>query len=266
MTMLWQDLHTHTVHSDGTSDIRLMIQTAGVYGLNTIAITDHCSDRYSFDAERLQQECAAARKEAACHVIAGVEAVVLDIDGHLSIADEMIPHLELVLGELNRKTKGCFESGHPEQRAENIIRAMVNACRRNPCLRILAHPLNVAAPAGVDLALFTEDLLDELALACRQNQVAFELMSDQWWWFRNQPLDKVTEEYARIVSYIAGKGVELTLGSDAHSHQGVGNFIWAMRVMELADIDESRIAYIVPPNPTPGVAIAGAKEANSHEH
>ena len=213
-----------------------MIQTAGVYGAqHNCYYRSLQGDRYSFDAERLQQECAAARKEAACHVIAGVEAVVLDIDGHLSIADEMIPHLELVLGELNRKTKGCFESGHPEQRAENIIRAMVNACRRNPCLRILAHPLNVAAPAGVDLALFTEDLLDELALACRQNQVAFELMSDQWWWFRNQPLDKVTEEYARIVSYIAGKVLRAHLGSDAHSHQGVGNFIWAMRVMELAD-------------------------------
>ena len=51
--MRMQDLHTHTTYSDGKSDFRLMVQTAGVYGLDTIAITDHCSSAFPFDAKRM---------------------------------------------------------------------------------------------------------------------------------------------------------------------------------------------------------------------
>jgi histidinol phosphatase-like PHP family hydrolase len=249
--MRLQDLHTHTDYSDGKSDVRLMAQTAGLYGLDTIAITDHCSEQFPFAAPRIAHDCEEARQWAACHVMAGVEAVATDIDGRLSVTGEMLPYLDIVLCEMNRNTKGCFETENTDARAENIIRTLVNACRRNLRIRVLAHPLNVAAITGVDLDQFTEPLLNELAKACRETNVAFEIMSDLWWWFRTQPLDAVMEKYARIVGTMAAKGVEITLSSDAHSHQGVGNFIWARQVMAKAGITDDRIAYIEPPKETP---------------
>lgn len=252
--MRLQDLHTHTRHSDGQSNTELMVQTAGIYGLDTIAITDHCSDRFPFDARRIARECEEMRAWASCHVMAGVEAVITDREGRLAVTDEMLPHLDIVLCEMNRSTKDCFETESTAARAENIIQTLANACRRNPCIRVLAHPLNVAGVTGVGLDLFTEPLLDELARACRETNVAFEIMSDQWWWFRTQPIDAVTEQYARIVRFMAERGVELTLGSDAHSHQGVANFFWARRVMALAGVDQSQIAYVDPPKPTLGLA------------
>lgn len=244
--MRLQDLHTHTNYSDGKNDVALMVLAADVYGLDTIAITDHCSERFEFNISGLVRDCEAAREWARCHVLVGAEAAILDIEGRISIADDIASCLDIVLCELSRNAKGCLVSEDADERAENIIKAMVNACRRNPCIQVLAHPLNVAGVANVDLDRFREPLLDELAKACLETSVAFELMSDQWWWFRHQSIDAVTEKYARIVSYMASKGVEFTLGSDAHSHQGVGNFIWARKVLALAGVGEDQIAYIEP--------------------
>ncbi|MGI6611736.1 MAG: PHP domain-containing protein [Limnochordia bacterium] len=242
--MRLQDLHTHSSYSDGKNDVGLMVLAADVYGLDTIAITDHYSDRYAFNITDLVRDCEAAREWANCDVMVGVEAVITSIAGHVSVTDEVLPHLDLVLCELGPQVVEPVMTLPVERRAESLTRAMVNACRRNPCIRILAHPLNMAAIAGVDLNQFSEPLLDELATTCIETGVAFEVMSDQWWWFRHQPIDAVTGKYARIVSYMASKGVEFTLGSDAHSHQGVGNFTWARRVLSLTEVSEEQIAYI----------------------
>ena len=45
----------------------------------------------------------------------------------------------------------------------------------------------------------------------------------------------------------------MKVGSNTHSHQGVGNFIWARRLPVLAGVGEDRLAYIDPPKKAPGL-------------
>lgn len=60
------DLHIHTVHSDGTSTVKEIVEVAHLQGLKAISITDHdCTDAYP-----LAQELGA---EVGIEVIPGVE-------------------------------------------------------------------------------------------------------------------------------------------------------------------------------------------------
>ena len=97
-----QDLHTHTTYSDGKSDVKLMIQAANVYGLDTIALTDHCSEQFPFDAGRIARDCDEVRQWARCHVMAGVEAVITDVEGRLTVTEETASILDIVLCEVDR--------------------------------------------------------------------------------------------------------------------------------------------------------------------
>ena len=52
----WGDLHTHSVHSDGVSDVRTLLQSAQRKGLDFIALTDHNTVSGLEDVRRLTDQ------------------------------------------------------------------------------------------------------------------------------------------------------------------------------------------------------------------
>jgi histidinol phosphatase-like PHP family hydrolase len=66
-------------------------------------------------------------------------------------------------------------------------------------------------------------------------------MNDMPWWFPEVSVAAVTDGYAAIVATAVAAGCRLTLGSDAHFHQGIGQHAWSLRVLEVAGVPEDRL-------------------------
>lgn len=235
------DLHTHTTHSDGRNGLELNVQGAEAVGLATVATTDHYNARMRWPIDAVLAEVQEVRRTANVELLSGAELHVLDVEGTLSMEPEDRAKFDVILVEMYHGTEGIFD-GSGRLVFENLARCVDNFCRRNEYVDVFAHPFNVLGPKGIDLDAFPEEILRQIAASLRETGVAFEIMSDQWFWFRRSvPIARLTEQYLRIVRIMNDEGVLFSFGSDAHSHQGVGNVAWSKRLAARAGIAPERI-------------------------
>ncbi len=232
------DMHLHTVFSDGRDPADLMMWTAAMLGLEVIAITDHLSGRAFPSGQGLDEYFGSIEKAAEAYpgltVLKGVEGTVLDADGTVSVPDDLLERFDVVLVDVGWKTRGIARDP-PKDRArllENVRRICCSLCE-NPFVDIAAHPFNLGRLVeGFSLDWLEEALLQEIACAFRETGTAFEVMSDIWWWFPAVGEAEMTAGYSRILRVFHEACVRFTLGSDAHSHQGVGNLAYARKLLE----------------------------------
>ncbi len=130
------DLHTHTNWSDGTENVRKMVEGARGRGYHYIAITDHSpslkiAGGLTLDELKRQQEDISRLKEESKDIIifTGMEVDILK-DGDLDLPDSIMEELDLVVASVHT---GFQQPG--EKLTQRICRAM-----ENPHVRILAHP------------------------------------------------------------------------------------------------------------------------------
>ncbi|HKJ59169.1 MAG TPA: PHP domain-containing protein, partial [Halobacteriales archaeon] len=98
------DLHVHTTWSDGHNSIEEMVAGATAFGHDYVAISDHARgpgvvSGMGLDDDDLLTQVDAVREVAAdaeIEVFAGVEANV-DVDGDVSVADEVLSELDFVI-------------------------------------------------------------------------------------------------------------------------------------------------------------------------
>ena len=83
--------------------------------------------------------------------------------------------------------------------------------------------------------------LEKVAGAFVKGNKVFEIMNLMAWWFPDVPIEKFTKDYVNLVKIFAREGLRFSLGSDAHSDCGVGNLVWAMRVVKEANIKNQLI-------------------------
>jgi histidinol phosphatase-like PHP family hydrolase len=108
---------------------------------------------------------------------------------------------------------------------------------------VIAHPFNfgrhtkvVVSPAEMPF-----DCLLRIADAFVSQNTAFEVMNNAWWWHPSMNPRDFTDEYIRIVKFIAERGANFTVGSDAHSIGGVGNLNWSRHVLAEAEVPPEQI-------------------------
>lgn len=101
--MIKADLHTHTHFSDGKSTIEENVLAAREKGLETVAITDHGPGHLGFGIKRHQLKEMRAivdilnKKYDDIHILLGLEANILNVDGDLDIDDELLQYMDIVI-------------------------------------------------------------------------------------------------------------------------------------------------------------------------
>jgi len=130
------DCHTHTEWSDSTGTIEELAKIAKQMGYQYLVITDHASPLgilHGLDEKRLLKQMAEIdkinKRVSGIRILKGVE-VDITRDGSLTIKDEVLAKLDLVLGAVHSGFKLT-----KQDMTERLIKAM-----KNPHLDVIAHP------------------------------------------------------------------------------------------------------------------------------
>lgn len=193
------DLHTHSVWSDGATDIRTLAEAARDQGFAYLAITDHSQSLGMVQGltpervreQRVEIEAAQRALGSSIRILQGAEVEIL-ADGSLDFPDSVLARLDLVVASLHtslRQPRG--------QVTERVLRAVAN-----PHVDILGHPtgrlLGKRDPADLDL--------EAVIRSAAEHQVAMEINANP------ERLD-LNDGHARAA---LGFGCLLAIGSDAH--------------------------------------------------
>ena len=199
------DLQMHSTWSDGANSISELAEAAAAKGLEYILITDH-SHSLGVAGGLTREELHDQQKEIRAvndkmgdriRVLSGVETEI-KADGSLDYPDESLAALDLVLASLHTGLR----TGR-EKTTERMLAAI-----RNPHVDIIAHPTGrlIGQREGADLDL------EAVFRAAAETDTALEINAD----YRRLDLSDVHAQRAVEL------GVKLSIGSDAHSAEGVG--------------------------------------------
>ena len=153
-------------------------------------------------------------------VFKGIEANALDREGAIDAPFDVARHLDLVLLGLHPYT--TYPGGDAKENAAALCRAI----ERNPYVDILVHPYNPAFPT---------DLARVLSLAAEQG-IAVEINESVMSGGRRSE-----EDVAERVRLCAREGVAVSLGSDAHWADEVGEDESIRRVLDMAAGESLRV-------------------------
>ncbi|MGW6412886.1 PHP domain-containing protein [Streptomyces vinaceus] len=235
-SVLRTDLHTHTDFSDGHDPLERVVAAAESAGLDTLVLTDHVRS----DTTYLPQYTAAVRAARATTrvtLVCGVEAKIMNTDGHLDLPDDLtgVEHIALA----DHRFPLPDGPAHPEEirsllnagtlTSAAVLRMLVAATTRAveavPGRRTahLAHLFSILPKCGLAEDAVDAGLIAPLARACRQRGVAVELNEK---WRCPSP---------RTAALLAHAGVRLGAGSDAHRAEAVGAFGWVTGALASAE-------------------------------
>lgn len=230
------DAHVHTTNSDGHNPLASCVRAAEAVGLSCVAITDH----YWGGEPLAEWVKAIAQADAASPVtvVPGVEAVISDASGRVSIDREQGQLVRWVLADFGARTEGI--GINPPATIEgflhNVETAMCGAAR-NPVVDAIAHPFNLGRfPARANPEDLPRDLLVRVADTMAANGCSYEIMNQAFWWHPDLSVVEYVAQIVPVLHVFADAGVNFVVGSDAHSCGAVGNLGFCKRLMDAAGL------------------------------
>ena len=210
------DFHSHTTYSDGEAGIEAMARAAKALGYEFLAITDHSPGlgiTHGLDLAKLarqRQEIAALRLVLApFEILHGIELEIRS-SAELDFPDDILAWFDIVTASLHVATR---------QESRRITARLLRALA-HPLVRILNHPsgrlLGTRPPYAFDL--------DQVIEAARQHGKALEINGS----YLRLDLPDLSARRA------GDQGVVFSLGSDAHSIEGLGAMRLAVAVARRA--------------------------------
>ncbi len=214
------DLHVHTHYSDGTLTIKELAELAREIGYEYICVCDHSqSVRYAngLSPERLIQQTeeidSLNKKLKDLKILKGTEVDILQ-DGQLDFPNELLQKLDFVVAAIH--------SGFKKNVTERILRAM-----ENPHVTVIAHPSGrlISRREGYEVDL--EKVLE----GAQKMGKALEL---------NTYYDRLdlNEFYLKKAK---DRGIKISMGTDAHSAQGLGMMQFGIGIARRAWLEKSDI-------------------------
>ncbi|OHB30392.1 MAG: phosphatase [Desulfuromonadaceae bacterium GWC2_58_13] len=210
------DLHVHTIASGHAySTISEIAQEATRKGLKAVGMTDHGPGLpggphpYHFAALRFVPEYLHGVR-----VLRGIEANILGI-GQLDLDEGLLDRLDLVMAGFHE------ECGFDNRGRDENTRAVLSMMD-HPKVKVIAHPGNPNFP------------LDYLAVVRKgvATATALEINNSSFYISRKGSAGNCQE----IIRLCAELGAPVTVGSDAHIAQGVGEFDDALRKLTEAGV------------------------------
>jgi putative hydrolase len=221
------DLHVHSEYSHGKGSIQEIIKAGIARHLDFLAITEHVRSQSPW-FETFLSDIQTSRKGQAINVFSGIESKVLDFNGKLDATEKMIQTAELVVASVHRipsvhNMNGELTLEKINQNKAHITDLYLQALggiASNPKIDIVGHPFHLLKAIGVERV--TRDRKIEIAKLFSTSKKAVEVNSC----YRVPDL-----EFLKIC---LKEGVKISIGSDAHRIEDVGNVKWSTRLLEKA--------------------------------
>lgn len=244
MESLPHDAHTHTTFSDGRNTAEENVRAAEACGLKCVALTDHLLPETNH--ESLAEWVATAERldaQSPISVVPGVEGTILDTEGTVSVEPRDAEAVKLVLVDFSGRSRGVGldPPASLNRYADNVLAAVANAAQ-NPVVDAIAHPFNLGRfSALVTPEQLSRDGLRRVAGVMCDNNVAFEIMNQAYWWYPQMRVEEFTRDFVGVLRIFAREGVKFIVGSDAHSAGAVGNLRYCRHLMRTAGIELSQL-------------------------
>lgn len=198
------DSHTHTIASGHAyHTVYEMAHAASENGLQLLGLTEHamtmpgtCHEYYFMNLRILP------RKMCGIEVMFGVEANIIDYEGHLDMNQELLSKMDVVIASLHTP---CLKPGTREENTRAYLKAM-----ENPYVNIIGHPDDSRYPVDYEA----------LVLGAKEHHVLLELNNNSL-----NPLGARVNPLpndALMLSLCMKHEVPIIMNSDAHSAFDVG--------------------------------------------
>lgn len=177
------DLHIHTTYSDGRNSLADTVLCGEAFGLESMAIADHYFEgENAWFNDYLQATSRYKGALGKTMLYVGVEGVILDEMGRISVPQDIAEKLDFVIVDLGQKSQLFAGSG--KDMIEKVCRAYRAVCEI-PYVQGIAHPFNVGRLSGNRLRVrdFAKDQLRSVARDMAIHRVSFEIMNQMVWWF-----------------------------------------------------------------------------------
>ncbi len=202
------DLHSHSLWSDGTTDLATMARTAERLGHDYLVASDHSPSlriANGLSTERLEQQLTelAELNEGfdTFRMLSGIEVDILE-DGSLDQTDEVFKRLDVVVASVHSKLR---------MPSAQMTGRMIVAIR-NPHMNVLGHCTGRLVQGGRGTR--PQSTFDAAAVfaACAENDVAVEINSRPE---RQDPPDE-------LITLAIDAGCLFSIDSDAHAPGQLG--------------------------------------------
>ena len=213
------DLHTHTVSSGhGSHDtVTDLVREAKKRGLKVIGISDHGpATPGSAVCSYFRNISLAQRRRFDIEVLYGVELNILDKKGHVDLEEDILEGLDYAFISMHNQT---YRAGSPEDNTEAYISAM-----NHKKVRFLGHPEDGNFPVNYERLLRT----------ARDKGVYPELNNASLGHDCNYRRDAYTNS-KQILDICKRLELPVLLSSDSHGIAGIGNFQYALKLIEDMD-------------------------------
>ena len=220
------DTHTHSLASGHAySTIQEMAATASEKGLALLGISEHgpamegtCNEIYYRNLKVIPDTIHGVE------VLFGTEANIIDFDGNVDISTRSFDCLDYGIASMHIN---CITPGSKEENTRACLCAM-----ENPYINILGHPddsrFELDYPEIVRYAKETSTLLE----------VNNSSLSPETFRYNTR------NNYYEMLTLCAKHQVPIIVNSDAHISYDVGNFTYAMEVLEELHFPEELIANV----------------------
>lgn len=228
------DLHIHTLFSDGHYSIKEAIKAAQVKRLKVIAITDHYSEFKDLPQRMSKTDlCRYLVALDGVPAFKGLEVEILE-DGTVSMSSKLKRAFNFIIGGLHilhgiRFWGDSTPVLDPKRFVEGIRVALITAMESR-LLDVLAHITWLPESIRPDMYnLMNQDWIRSVVAAASDYEVAIEV-SGRWL----VPNAVFVEECLR-------QGVKLSLGSDSHRIQQIGNVGYGVRLFKKLHVSKEML-------------------------
>lgn len=220
------DTHTHTLASGHAySTIQEMAVAASEKGLALLGISEHgpamegtCNEIYYRNLKVIPDTIHGVE------MLFGTEANIIDFDGNVDISTRSFDCLDYGIASMHIN---CITPGSKEENTRACLCAM-----ENPYINILGHPddsrFELDYPEIVRYAKETSTLLE----------VNNSSLSPETFRYNTR------NNYYEMLTLCAKHQVPIIVNSDAHISYDVGNFTYAMEVLEELHFPEELVANV----------------------
>ncbi len=218
------DTHTHTIASSHAySTIIEMAEAAAESGLELLCITDHApalpdsSDKLHFmNYHILPNELCGVS------MLYGVELNIMDYDGNVDLEEDILKKQDICIASFHTM---CTKAGNMDENTNAYLQAM-----ENPYINIIGHPEDGNVPVD----------FEKIVKMAKQKKVMLEVnnSSQKSAFYRLNPRENIIKMLELCKQY----GVYISLGSDAHFVNAVGDFTDVISILEEIDFPMDLIA------------------------
>ncbi|MFO7946474.1 MAG: hypothetical protein R6V19_06660 [Armatimonadota bacterium] len=242
MTTIPYDGHIHTDTGRGRDSLLELTRAAEAAEL-TLAVLADSYETVSDDVRDRARAIVDANTRSSVRIVPGLEVAIRNESGFVDLPDGHARLFPVVFAALGGRTEGIAVDppAGKDRYISHLFQALFGVVEKKT-ITALARPFNIGQfPAPLSPSQLPVSGLEDLAAAMAEHETAFEISNQIHWWFPEMDVSEFTNEYADLVAIFGHRNVKFIISSDATSAGGVGNTLYARRLMKAAGVEKSQV-------------------------